>query len=287
MTARDVFRPTNKRVRLLVGILLAALFCIQCTRTEAFRESQFIVALNGKVFGKNAPEVTDKVSQLAQKDHLALLKYCYENLDSRYQDYTVTFIKQERINGVTGNEQWINVKFRAHPYSVAMKWTKNAPIGEGVLYVEGKYNGQMLVQPKGMLGGLVGTVLRQPDGREAMQNTLRPVTMFGFERSLKSLIDVYTKAKNNGDLKESFGGYASVAGRKTVVLVRYLPAKNDYPAHKSLTYIDTEYLVPICIEGYDWQDRLICRYVYKDIKFNVGLSDKDFTPEANGMKAPK
>ena len=78
-----------------------------------------------------------------------------------------------------------------------------------------------------------------------------------------------------------------MAGRNTIVLERYLPACNGYPAWKTVTYIDREYLVPICIEGYDWDKQLSGRYVYQNLNFNTGLTDDDFRPEANGLTAPK
>ena len=267
---KRLFRPTNKRVRLLVGLMLAALFCIQCTRTDAFRQSSFVTAISGKVVGNNAPNVLSEVDRLAKSDHIGLLEYCLDKYNGRYGDYTCTFIKQERINGTVGKQQEIFVKFLDSPYSVAMAWTaKTAPIADRVLYVEGKYDGQMLVRPKGFLGVLVGTVARRPDSPEAMRNTLRPVNMFGFERMMKNLLNVYGQARKNGDLKQAFGGYAEVAGRKAVALIRYLPPKDDYQAHKTVIYIDLEYLLPIGEESYDWDDALCYRYFYKDIKFNV------------------
>ncbi len=287
MTLKRIFRPTNRRIRLAVGVLVAGLFCIQCTRSEAFRQSRFVVPISGKTIGTNAPGVTEEVIELAKTDHIALLKYCLASYDQRYRDYTCTLIKQERIDHHIGQEQELHAKFRGEPFSVALSWTpETAPIGDRVLYVEGKYGNQMLVRPKGILGKLVGTVMRQPDGAEAMRRTLRPVNKFGFRKSLESLLKVYTKAREAGDLTESFGGFAEVAGREAVVLVRYLPAKDDYPSHKTLTFIDLEYLVPIAVEGYDWDDNLTSRYVFKDVKFNVALSGEDFLPEANDMKAP-
>ncbi len=283
MTFKKLFRPTNKKVRLGVGLLLAGFFCVQCTRTEAFRQSEFITAISGQVVGENSPEVLDDVVSMAKRDHIKLLEYCLDNYQGQYIDYSCTLIKQERLNGNLGKEQWIDVKFLDEPYSVSLNFTKNAPIGERVLYVEGKNDNQMLVKPKGFLFTLVGTVKRQPDGPQAMRNTLRPVNMFGFARGLASLIKVYRQAEDEGDLKTSFGGFAEVAGRKTVVLIRHLPPKNDYPAARTLVYVDLEYLLPICIEGYNWDEELSCRYLYKDVKFNVGLSDEDFLPETNDM----
>jgi outer membrane lipoprotein-sorting protein len=68
--------------------------------------------------------------------------------------------------------------------------------------------------------------------------------------------------------------------------VRYLPPKHDYPAQKTLVYIDTNYLVPIMIEAYDWDQKLSCRYVYRNVKFNLGLMSEDFLPQANEMIDP-
>ena len=59
-------------------------------------------------------------------------------------------------------------------FSVAMAWTQNAPLGDRVLYVEGKYDNKMMVRPKAPFLQAItgGSVLRKPDGPEAMRNTL-------------------------------------------------------------------------------------------------------------------
>ena len=286
MIMKSILHPSNRRIRLIVGVLVTGLLCLQCTRSEAFRESRFIV-VSGEVFGKNAPEVDADVIRLAKSDHIALLEYCLGACQERYRDYTCTLIKQERIGGRVSNEQEIAIKFLSDPFSVAMKWTpQTAGVGDRVLYVEGKYNGMMLVRPTGVFGSLVGTVMRKPDGPQAMQSTLRPVNQFGFRKSLESLLKVYRQAREAGDLTESFGGYAEVAGRKALVLVRQLPPKDNYPAAKTIIYIDLEYLVPVGVEGYDWDQQLTSRYIFKDIRFNVALTSEDFLPAANDMKAP-
>ncbi|MHC4294270.1 MAG: DUF1571 domain-containing protein [Planctomycetota bacterium] len=245
------------------------------------------MAISGRPVGKIAPSTLTYFEQLAKNDHIALLEHCLKNYESNYRDFTCMFIKQERLRGVLGSEQEISVKHMTSPFSVALAWTKNAPIGDAVLYVEGKYNNQMLVRPNGLLKLIVPSVLRKPDGAEALRSTLRPVNMFGFGRGLKSLIDVYSHAREEGDLKTVFGEYAEVAGRKCVALIRFLPPKDDYPAYKTITYIDLDYLVPVCIEGFDWDDQLQCRYLYRDLKFNVGLTADDFTPQAAAIAAPR
>ena len=272
----------------MVGLLLAALFCIQCTRTgEAFRPSQRVVAVGGQAVGEMPAEEVKGLLNLAKTDHIALLERCLENYQACYRDYTCTFLKQERIRSRVSQEQVIHVKFMQEPYSVAMEWTpQTAQRGDRVIYVEGKYDGQMLVRPTGMLGNLLGTVKRAPDSPEAMQSTLRPVNQFGFERSLQNLLTVYRKAAKLGDLRQESLGVVNVSGRRAVALVRHLPAEQDYPSCKTITYIDMEYLVPILIEAYDWEGNPTSSYAFTDVKFNIGLSEQDFLPQANQMKAP-
>lgn len=284
MSTKKLLRPTNGRIRLAVGLGLLGLICVQCTRpTEAFRESQHVSSIAGESVGTVSGATANQILTLAKYDQIALLKLCLERYDANVQDFSCTFVKQERINGKVNPEQWISVKFLDHPFSVAMHWTRNAPIGDRLLYIEGQNDGNMLVKPKGMLGGLVGTVQRKPDGPEAMANTLRPVTLFGFRRSTESMIHVYELARKNGDLKCEFKGFADVDGREALVLERTLPPKDAYPSNRTVIYVDKELLLPICVESYDWDGQLQSRYVFKDLKINIGLKTADFTPAVNGL----
>ncbi len=283
MSLKQALRPSNRRVRYAVGFLLVGLFCIQCISVTD-TSSSVVIAKSQVADPKVAAQ---KIVDLAKTDHIALLKYCLDHYNRTYRDYTCTLIKQERISGVLGAEQEVQAKYKESPFSVAMQWTRNAPLGDRLLYVEGKYDNNMMVRPANkFLRMLVdGAVLRKPDGPDAMRNTLRPVNLFGFRKGMEDLIRVYCEARDAGHLKEAFGGFAEVAGRKTVVLERYLPASDSYPAWKTLLYIDPELLVPVCIEGYGWDKQLTSRYVFENVRFNTGLTDDDFLPEANDMKA--
>ena len=283
MSLKQALRPSNRRVRYAVGFLLVGLFCIQCISVTDTSSS--VVIAKSQLDDPQA--AARKVVDLAKTDHIALLDYCLDHYNRTYHDYTCTLIKQERINGELGPEQEVRVKYKESPFSVAMQWTRNPPLGDRLLYVEGKYDDNMMVRPANKLHQIVtgGTVLRKPDGPDAMRNTLRPVNLFGFRKGMEDLIKVYREARDAGHLKEAFGGFADVAGRNTIVLERYLPASDSYPAWKTVLYIDPELLVPVCIEGYDWDKQLSSRYVFENIRFNTGLTDDDFLPEANDMKA--
>lgn len=292
---KKLLRPSNRRVRLFVGILLAGLFCIQCTQS---------VSVGGSKLEKETDATAaKKIEEMAREDHVALLEMCLENYNKNYRDYTCTLIKQEVIRGTQKPEQWMNVKFADKPFSAAMAWlTKTpkgalandqvkklyVPMGDRILYIEGKYDNKMVIRISNpLLRGILGTQKRPPDGPDAMKNTLRPVSMFGFKRGINSLLDVYRQAAKKGHLKQEFGGYVNVAGRDAIVLLRHLPAKENYPAAKTEICIDLETLVPVRIRGFDWNGRCTSRYIYKDVKFNVGLKEADFTPKANDIADPK
>lgn len=289
---------TNRRVRLLVGLMLVVLFLLHCTRGGADREPLLMaIAIDGRQVGGASGGVRERIERLAKTDHIALLELCIRNYDARFRDYTCTLIKQERMNGRLGKQQRVAVKFRESPFSVGMRWLKNAGRGDRVLFIEGKYGNNMLVRPTGMVARmLVPTASRRPDGPAARKGTLRPVNLFGFKRGTRSLLDVYRLARERGELKQAFGGYAEVAGRKTIVLVRHLPDTEEYrrtAAPLTKIYIDLDYLVPIMIEGTEHDGPgpsgkgLLCRYVYEDVKFNVGLTEDHFRLAAWDLVAPR
>lgn len=281
---RHLWRLTNWRLRLIVGAGLLLLICIQCARPTGadVHDDGLVRTISGQEVGKLSDAQAQRLESLARTDPIGLLDLCLDHTRRTVRDLTCTFIKQERIDGVLGQTQEIDVKFLAHPFSVAMRWTKNAPVSDRLLYVEGQNDDNLLLKPKGMLSWM-GTVRRKPDSPQVMANTLYPVTMFSFERALKSMIDTSRLAEQRQEFKTEFLGYKTVADRVTLVIERQLPACKDYPAARTRTYIDPKLLVPVAVEAWDWDDQLISRYIYKDIKLNVGLTVDDFTPQANGL----
>lgn len=282
-------RTTHRRfgqfpVRLSVGLLLTALICIQFAQpTDAKDDAQLAGSAVASAPAPMAGETIDRLIRLARTDHVALLQECLDNYDLNVTDFTCHFIKRERIDGRLGKAQEIDVCFLDSPFSVAMRWLKNPPISDRALYVEGANDGNMLVRPKGLLG-IVGTVRRKPDSEQVMANTLRPISRFGFRRSMENLIDVYMGAAERGHLATRFAGRKRVAGRPTIVLERILSVPQPrYSGRRTLIYIDTERLLPICVEAWDWDNKLTYRYIYSKVKLNVGLTSDDFTPDANGL----
>jgi hypothetical protein len=256
---------------------LTVLFCFATIGCEA----QATKAPN-KITPPAAAAAPPSLEELARTDHVALLEKCLDHYRQNYHAYTCVFRKQERLDGSLRPEQKVAIRFREEPFSVAMEWLENAPAADRLLYVEDKYNGQMLVRPSFVLArGL--TIRKDPEAKDVLKQTLRPVTRFGFKRGLTHLIKVYRHARQSGELEAKFEGYAQLDGRTVLLLKRILPDKPEYPAPVTEIYVDTEWLVPLCIRAYETDGTLQANYVYQDVTFNPSLSDEDFTPASLDM----
>jgi len=224
----------------------------------------------------------DRVVKLAQTDQIALFNWALEIYQKRVRDYTVTFYKQERIKGKLKKTELIDVMFREKPFSLFMKWEQNAGKIDKLLYVEGQNDNQMLVHPTGLFAG-IKSVKKNPRDREIKQTNLSTPDEFGFYRFMKSLVDVYQTAKKNGDLKTKYLGEKMIEGRRCLILERTLPQKKQYPDARLIMEFDVECLLPVSLSSYDWQGKLIARYSFKNIKFNVKLASNKFNPKTHDM----
>ena len=141
----------------------------------------------------------------------------------------------------------------------------------------------MLVHPTG-LWAWIKSVQRDPQGKDAKKASLRTCDQFGFYRSMKSLLELYETAQKRGDLKTRSLGETKVDGRPCIAIERMLPNNNKYPYQRTIVEIDIEYLLPVKVSMYDWQNQLIGSYVFLNLKFNNGLNNARFTPKACKLK---
>ncbi|MBN1845161.1 MAG: DUF1571 domain-containing protein [Sedimentisphaerales bacterium] len=227
-------------------------------------------------------EYTDRLISLAKTDHIALLEWACENYIGQVQDYSLTLIKQERINDSLKPAETVSVVFRERPFSVLMKWQENAGMADKVLYAEGSNDNKMLVHPTGLLGW-IKSVKKDPRSKEVKQSSRRTPDQFGFYRSMQSLLEIYRLARERGDLRIGYVGKTQVDDRTCIAMERLLPDQKDYPYARLVMEFDAEFLLPTAVTCYDWQGRLLSRYEYRDIRFNIGLTPEMFTAKANGM----
>lgn len=200
---------------------------------------------------------------------------------SQIQDYTVTFIKQERIHGHLMPTETVFMKFQK-PFKVYMKWIEGAKEGQEVLYVDGKNGDKVLAHPGfgGFFGGILTMILPtfaiSPMGPTAMKDNLHPITDAGLGNMIENVIRNNTIAQTNNDLQLYYRGESAVDGRTAFLVERILPQEEGYPAHRAELFIDKEYRLPVMLVLHDWSDELTASYEFKDLVLNPGLAPEEF-----------
>jgi len=260
---------------------IAALLTMTCCLT-IFVEQQTSAAHPGPAQSPVQDDVTAEIVEQAKNNFPALLQRALANYKRKVRDYTGTLHKQERIKRKLGAQQVISFRFKDKPFSVFMEWLKNPGPADRLLYVEGPGSNKMLVHPTGLLSWMK-SLKRHPRSKAARQSTLYTCDQFGFRRLLIRLLDAYRLARQHRGAQTKYLGAATVDGRNCISVEILLPKPQEYQIRRIIVRFDPEYLLPVELERFDSSDNLIGRYTYKDLKFNVGLTDQHFTPEYNNL----
>jgi hypothetical protein len=183
--------------------------------------------------------------------------------------------------------QVMRVKFREQPFSVNMLWTKNEDRARRAIYVQGRWTnarGESLaaVEPAGFIARMfVDDVLRAIDGPEAERAARRRIDQFGFANSLRLILKYCDLSASRNELDVRYVRTGMVGGRPTYLFERRLPYTGEqglYPDGLLLVHLDQEYLLPTRCVAYadEGGTQLLGRYTITNIRFNVGLTDRDF-----------
>ena len=209
----------------------------------------------------------------------------------RVDDYTATFYRMERVNDKIGDEERILLKFRERPFSVYMKWLSGDKKGREVVYIAGTNDNKMRLRlgPRELIVLPFRTVSLDPNHPTVLKHARHPITNAGFRNGLKAIKDICELALRQGDLGDGsvvskgtrpFKDAPNDSGnrnvRETYVIERTLPQKDEYYCKRLVIYLDTKTYFPIRIVTYGFDEELLERYTYRDIRVNQGLTDADF-----------
>jgi len=225
----------------------------------------------------------DQVIELAKNDPERLFKRSLTRFDATIHDYTGLLYKQERIRGKLGKEKVVEFKFKAKPYSILMQWKKNPGKIDKLLYVENKNDNKMLVHPTGLLS-FIKSAKRDPYSKEVKRASLKTCTEFGFLKIIQELINEYNPKIGEPKVTTKFVDTFKKYDRKFIRLEQTIDNPQDGKDAKRTILYDIDLMIPIERHAYDSNGNLLYKYGYRDLKFNTGLTDEDFTPKANGLK---
>jgi hypothetical protein len=254
------------RLRAWIGLVVAFALCLPMVASA-------VPAAAAEV----APE------PLPAADPLAFLQKCLEHYDPMHiQSYQLVFQKQERVNGTLEPTEVIEVFFRAHPFSVFMRWLQGARAANEVLYVQGENGGKLLAHPTGIAGLFVRYVARDVEGPDAQAEGRYSIKDVGLKATLQRTLRDWKAAKQHGARQEYLGvRKVPEAGNQRCYMLRQTsPVPDAEGVSETTVYIDTENWFQVGTVLRDAAGQLLGDYYYRDIQLNPHFSPDQFQPSA-------
>lgn len=209
------------------------------------------------------------------------IRECREKFDA-VEDYTCTFYKRERLDGVLSEMNVMSMKVRNRPYSVYFRFQQPNK-GREAIYVEGRNDGYVLAHDVGFTRLLAGTMRLDPNGSRAMENCRHPITRSGISNLIDTVLTRWTAELTDGESVVLFDPRMRLGSAPCLLIEAIHPEKKpNYMFHKVRLFIDSKLGIPVRFEAYDWPEAagdaplLLEEYAYDGIKLNPGLSESDF-----------
>ncbi len=203
-------------------------------------------------------------------------------------DYTASFYKQERLNGVLSEGSIIEFKMKHEPFSVYMKWLSGSDKGQQAIFVKDQNDGKLLVQPGGIKGRLTGVLPLDPNGSLAMAKSLHPVTQVGILELARTILKYQEKdlARGTGLQCQLVDGQSFDDRPCYVFTCVYESPEINSDYRKSIFYIDKELSMPTCVKNFCWakdanpetidEETLLEFFAYSDLKLLKKLDVAEF-----------
>jgi outer membrane lipoprotein-sorting protein len=196
----------------------------------------------------------------------------------RTDSYTAVFHKQERIDGKLQEENVVFLKF-ARPFKIYMKWIRPPHQGRELIYVEGWNGNRIRVHGDGILG--LFTVNVDPRSRAVAKENRHLITEAGLSSLLDDMAANVGKGVAAGEVVFRDLGRETVYGRRARIVELTFPEDRSrgYYCRRAILSLDDESRMPLETRIFDWDNRLVERYGYEDIRLDAGLSEADFDPK--------
>ncbi len=206
---------------------------------------------------------------------------------ARVADYTARFSRQEWIGGQLRPPEEALLKFQ-RPGRVYLRWTAGPPKGREILYVPGRDADRILVHQPGALSGFF-TLVMAADSPRVLRESRHPVTDVGIGRLVELIVANVKRGLERGELTLVNHGVGQEAGRRVRRIEGVWPRDRakGYYSYRAIAVIDAEWGLPVEVAIFDWDDRMVADYAYRDLRLNPGLSASDFDPANPDYSFPR
>jgi outer membrane lipoprotein-sorting protein len=215
-----------------------------------------------------------EVSSASFVQLLEAMKQAYDRVD----DYTATFLMQERVDRELGPNQRLTLKFKK-PLKIYLRWLQGKYEGRQALYPAGVDGNELWVRLPMFVGAV--TVSLDPQSPSARKGSRHPITDVGIGRLLGLITENASRGLQRGELAIEDRGQRMTFDRPTQRYILHFPADpaKGYYCMTAVIDVDHTYRLPIYAEMFDWHGQLIERYGYLDVRLNPGLTEEDFDPK--------
>jgi hypothetical protein len=202
------------------------------------------------------------------------------------RDYEAIFDKQEMVGRTLYSGRMV-IKLRHDPFSVYLRFIDQNN-GREVMYAGPRYQYKMMAhEAPGTLSSMVGTISLEPNSARAMAEGRHPITQIGMVKMMDALIQQWEmEAKNNDpqDPKVFYYPNAKLDGQIEceAAITRHETPQRPFRFYETRIFFEKKSHFPIRLEQYAAPDRahpekyLVEKYIYTNIRTNVGLTDNDF-----------
>lgn len=243
---------------------------------EAKVEPKTVVPGNASVkVGKPAIDGLAAYSLMLSEAKIAL---------GKINDYSGHVIHQDRVRGKLTGDQTAEIRVKAKPASVSLKYVApNALMGQELAFVAGRNGGKLRFKPAGSFGPDGFATVELADTR-ATAHTRHAASEFGIAPMVELLeknLTIEQRLRNAVQVTVSDYVYANRPVTRFEVFTDRAHALRF--AYRTVVYVDKETKLPIRMEAYDQPTigssptgELLECYSYVNLKFNQGLGDAVF-----------
>jgi outer membrane lipoprotein-sorting protein len=196
-------------------------------------------------------------------------------------DYTAVFYKRERLDNQNLDPETFFMKFRK-PFAVYMHGMKGPYKGYGLLYVDGKWNNQVLAHVSGVFNVFMPSVKLDSNNYFLTKNNRHHVQDVGIGYMINAMRSQFLTAADHGDLTVKYLGTTIEGNEEGDVFEFYYNESGgqEYYCPVGKVVFSKASGLPIHLWAFeDLQKNIILEeYQYSDLKINVGLTDLDFDP---------
>ena len=206
----------------------------------------------------------------------------------RLPAYTATLRRREIVGGKPV-EGVADVKFRAEPFSIYMKFTDPEAEGRQVLYVDQAHGGKMLVKEASGLKSLAGTMELATDSSLVLANSRHEITEAGLANLAGGVIERWEAESKFGEVDVRYFADAALHDRPAVVIeVTHPTPRREFRYAKTRLWMDKQTKLPVRVQNYEFrrgggEPVLVEDYTYSDVQPAVQLTARDFDRRGYGL----